>query len=94
MLRDELGLMFGRLRIRVLLLVIAAIPIGYTIGVRMSGRATGDAPLFVGQIPQHGLFAGLAGLTTTAPAVLPLILAVVAGDASPVKPTSGRCDYC
>jgi ABC-2 type transport system permease protein len=88
MLRDELGLMFGRLRIRVLLIVLAAVPIGYAIGVHLSGHATGDAPPFVGQIPQNGVFAGLAGLTTTTPAVLPLIIAVVAGDA-----ITGEADF-
>lgn len=88
MLRDELGLMFGRLRIRMLLLVLAAVPIGYTIGVHLSGHATHDAPPFVGQIPQNGVFAGLAGLATTAPVVLPLVLAVVAGDA-----IAGEADF-
>ncbi len=88
MLTDELGLMFGRIRIRALLLVLAAVPVGYAVAVRLSGTATGDAPPFVGQIPQNGVFAGLAGLTTTAPAVLPLILAVVAGDA-----IAGEADF-
>ena len=88
MLRNELAVMFGRVRIRLLLLVIAAIPVGYAIGVRLSGHATGDAPAFVGQIPQNGLFAGLAGLTTTVAAVLPLIVAVVAGDA-----IAGEADF-
>ena len=88
MLRDELGLMFGRLRIRVLLFALAAVPVGYAIGVRLSGNATGDAPPFVGQIPQSGVYAGLAGLTTTAPAILPLVLAVVAGDA-----IAGEADF-
>ncbi|MDQ6848456.1 MAG: ABC transporter permease [Actinomycetota bacterium] len=88
MLRDELGLMFGRLRIRVLLVVLAAVPIGYAIGVRLSGHATADAPPFVGQIPQNGVYGALAGLTATVPAVLPLILAVVAGDA-----IAGEADF-
>ncbi len=88
MLRDELTFMFGRVRIRVLLLAAAAVPVGYTIAVRLSGHATGDAPPFVGQISQNGVFAGLAGLTTTVPAVLPLMLAVVAGDA-----IAGEADY-
>lgn len=81
MLRDELGLLFGRLRIRVLLLTLAAVPIGYAVGVHLSGHATHDAPPFVGQIPQNGVYGGVAGLATTAPVVLPLVLAVVAGDA-------------
>ena len=81
MLRDELGLLFGRLRIRILLLALAAVPIGYAIGVHLSGHATHDAPPFVGQIPQNGVYGGVAGLATTAPVVLPLVLAVVAGDA-------------
>lgn len=81
MLRDELGLLFGRLRIRVLLLALAAVPVGYAIGVHLSGHATHDAPPFVGQIPQNGVYGGVAGLASTAPVVLPLVLAVVAGDA-------------
>jgi len=91
MLRDELTFMFGRVRIRVLLLAAAAVPVGYTIAVRLSDHATGDAPPFVGPIPQNGVFAGLAGLaglTTTVPAVLPLMLAVVAGDA-----IAGEADF-
>lgn len=80
MLRDELGLLFGRLRIRALLVALAAVPIGYAIGVHLSGHATHDAPPFVGQIPQNGVYGGVAGLATTAPIVLPLVLAVVAGD--------------
>ncbi len=88
MLRDELGLMFGRLRIRVLLLALAAVPVGYAVGVHLSGHATHDAPPFVGQIPQNGVYGGVAGLATTAPVVLPLLLAVVAGDA-----IAGEADF-
>ncbi len=88
MLAEELNFLFGRLRIRILLLVLAAVPVGYAIGVRLSGHATHDAPPFVGQIPQNGLYAGVAGLATTTPIVLPLVLAIVAGDA-----IAGEADF-
>jgi ABC-2 type transport system permease protein len=89
MLGEELSFLFGRLRIRILLLVLAAVPVGYAIGVRRSGHATHDAPPFVGQIPQNGLYAGIAGLATTTPIVLPLVLAIVAAGEISGEPDFG-----
>lgn len=69
-------------------MALAAIPIGYTVGVKISGHATHDAPPFLGQVTQNGLFAGLSGLATTAPIILPLVVAIVAGDS-----IAGEADY-
>ncbi len=92
MLRSELATLFARPRTRVLLLILMAIPVVYTVVVKIAGGPK-DGPAFLGQVPQNGLFAGLAGLSAIAPFVLPLAVAVVAGDAISGEADLGTLRY-
>jgi ABC-2 type transport system permease protein len=81
MLLAELGHLFRRRRIHVLLAVCALVPIGIAIAVRFSGGpGGGEGPTFLNQVTDNGVFAALAALTITLPVFLPLAVAVVAGD--------------
>jgi ABC-2 type transport system permease protein len=81
MLVSELRLLFGRARTRVLLVVLACIPVLLAVAVRLSGGpARDEGPDFLSQVSHNGVFAALAGLTVTLPFFLPLAVAMVAGD--------------
>jgi ABC-2 type transport system permease protein len=81
MLASELRLLFGRARTRVLLIVLACIPVLLAVAVRLSGGpARDEGPNFLSQVSHNGVFAALAGLTVTLPFFLPLAVSMVAGD--------------
>jgi ABC-2 type transport system permease protein len=81
MWRDELHHLFHRRRVQALLAVLAVVPMGIAVAVRLSGGADGGGPQFLNQVTNNGVFAALVGLTVTLPVFLPLAVAVVAGDA-------------
>lgn len=82
MLFAELGHLFHRRRVQVLLVVLAVIPVAIAVAVKVSGGPTnGDGPAFIGQVTNNGVFAALVGLTIALPVFLPLAVSVVAGDA-------------
>lgn len=80
--RAELRTVFGRARTRVLLALLAAVPVLIAVVVRVSHRtpAPGQGPDFLSAVPQNGVFAGLTGLDVVLPFLLPLAVSVVAGD--------------
>ena len=82
MWRAELALLLRRVRIKALLVVLAAVPILVAVAVRIAGSGPdpGVGPRFLDQVTNNGVFAGLVGLTVTVPFFLPLAVAVVAGD--------------
>jgi ABC-2 type transport system permease protein len=81
MLASELRLLFGRARTRVLLIVLACIPVLLAVALRLSGGpARDEGPNFLSQVSHNGVFAALAGLTVTLPFFLPLAVSMVAGD--------------
>src|SRR5436305_2300677 len=81
MLGSEVRLLFGRARTRVLLVVLACIPVLLAVAVRLSGGpARDEGPNFLSQVSHNGVFAALAGLTVTLPFFLPLAVSMVAGD--------------
>src|SRR3954463_14077602 len=82
MLLAELGHLFRRRRIQVLLAVCALVPVGVAVAVRFSGGpGGGEGPTFLNEVTHNGVFAALAALTITLPVFLPLAVAIVAGDA-------------
>ncbi|MBA3268371.1 MAG: ABC transporter permease subunit [Acidimicrobiia bacterium] len=94
MLRSELGLTFGRMRTRGLLLVVAAIPALLALAVRLSGGPDGGhGPTFLDQVSRNGVFAALAGLTVVIPFFLPLAVSVVAGDTIAGEASLGTLRY-
>jgi ABC-2 type transport system permease protein len=78
----ELGHLFRRRRIHALLIVLALVPVGIVLAVKLSGGPEGDrGPTFLNQVTHNGVFAALAALTITLPIFLPLAVSIVAGDA-------------
>ncbi|MCU1378534.1 MAG: putative transporter integral rane subunit [Acidimicrobiales bacterium] len=94
MLRAELAHLFGRRRVQALLVILALVPIGVVVAIRLSGGpGGGDGPAFLGQITNNGVFAALAALTITLPIFLPLAVAIVAGDAIAGEASLGTLRY-
>jgi ABC-2 type transport system permease protein len=94
MFRAELATLFRRLRVRALLVVLAAVPAALALAVYLSGGpAAGRGPTFLDQVSHNGTFAALAGLTVTIPFFLPLVVAVVSGDAIAGEASLGTLRY-
>jgi ABC-2 type transport system permease protein len=89
-LGSELHLIFGRRRNQALLGVLAALPILIGIALRLQassgagggggGGGDGQGPAFFSQVTDNGVFLALAAITVLLILVLPLAVAVVAGD--------------
>src|ERR1700727_241104 len=81
LLRSELGLTSVRWRNVALLGVLAAIPVLLGIALRLAGPAGGgQGPPFLDQVAGNGIFLSFLALTVMLTLVLPLAVAVVAGD--------------
>jgi ABC-2 type transport system permease protein len=94
MLLAELATLFRRLRVRALLAVLAAIPAALAVAVYFSGGpSSGRGPTFLDQVSRNGMFAALAGLTIAIPFFLPLVVAVVSGDAVAGEANLGTLRY-
>jgi len=94
MLSAELATLFRRMRVKALLGVLAAIPAGLAVAVYFSGGpSSGRGPTFLDQVSHNGMFAALAGLTVTIPFFLPLVVAVVSGDAIAGEANLGTMRY-
>ena len=64
MWRAELALLLRRVRIKALLVVLAAVPILVAVAVRIAGSGPdpGVGPRFLDQVTNNGVFAGLVVL--------------------------------
>src|SRR3984893_18070371 len=94
MWRAELITQFRRRRMKVLLVVLAAIPALLAVAVYLSGGPeAGNGPTFLDQVTHNGVFAALAGLTVTVPFFLPLTIGVVAGDTISGEASLGTLRY-
>jgi ABC-2 type transport system permease protein len=94
MLLAELGTLFRRRRVKVLLIVMALIPALLAVLVYFSGGpSNGNGPTFLDQVTRNGVFAALAGLTVMASSFLPLTVAVVAGDSIAGEASLGTLRY-
>ena len=82
--RSELRLVFGRRRNQALLAVVAVFPVIIGIGLRLAtqpGNAGGpDGVAFIGQLVGNGIFLSFIALTLLLTLVMPLAMAVAAGD--------------
>jgi ABC-2 type transport system permease protein len=86
--------LFRRTRIRVLLVVLFAIPVLLAVAVRLSGGPpAGNGPTFLDRVSHNGVFAALAGLTVTITFFLPLTVSVVAGDTIAGEASLGTLRY-
>jgi ABC-2 type transport system permease protein len=90
----ELRAVFKRLRVRVLLVVLALVPVLLAVAVDLSGGPqNGNGPTFVSEVSHNGVFAALAGLVVTIGFFMPLSVAVVAGDAVAGEASLGTLRY-
>jgi ABC-2 type transport system permease protein len=80
-LRSELRLIFLRWRNLALLAVLAAVPVLIGVALKLSSSGgNGQGPAFLDQVAGNGVFLALASLTVLLTLILPLTVAVVAGD--------------
>ena len=90
----EARTVLGRARVRVLLAVLAAVPVFLVVAVRLSGGpAAGNGPAFVDRVSHNAVFAALAALVVAMPFFIPLSVAVVAGDSIAGEASLGTLRY-
>ena len=81
--RSELRLVFGRRRNQALLAVVALFPVLIGVALRAAdrpGQTGGPSVAFIGQLAGNGFFLTVIALTLLLTLVLPLAMAVIAGD--------------
>lgn len=94
LLRSELGLILGRRRNLVGLLVLAAVPVLIAVSVRLSSSGRrGGGPDFLSEITSNGLFVAFAALAVEVTLFLPMALAMLSGDAIAGEAHAGTLRY-
>jgi ABC-type transport system involved in multi-copper enzyme maturation permease subunit len=97
LLRSELGVTFMRRRNLALLAVLAAVPVLLGLVLRFSSQAggggNGNQPAFLSQVTGNGVFLAFLSLVVESSLVLPLVVAVVAGDAIAGEANRGTLRY-
>jgi ABC-2 type transport system permease protein len=94
LLRSELSLVFVRWRNAALLGVLAVIPVLLGVALRLAGSSGGgQGPPFLDQVAGNGVFLSFLALTTMLTLVLPLTVAVVAGDSVAGEAGHGTLRY-
>jgi ABC-2 type transport system permease protein len=91
-LRSELALVFRRRRNIVMLAVLALVPVLICVAVKVDRESAPGGSIF-GGITQNGLFAALAAFLVAGPLFLPIVVAVVAGDAVAGEASQGTLRY-
>jgi ABC-type transport system involved in multi-copper enzyme maturation permease subunit len=94
--RSELALVFRRRRNIALLGVLAAIPVIIGIALKLSppsGGGAGNGPAFLAEVTENGVFLAFLALTVLLTLVLPLAVAVVAGDSIAGEANLGTLRY-
>ena len=95
--RSELRLVFGRRRNQALLAVVAVFPVVIGVGLRLAiqpGNTGGpDGVAFIGQLAGNGIFLGFIALTLLLVLVMPLAVAVAAGDSIAGEASYGTLRY-
>ena len=102
LLRSELRLTFGRKRNIALLAVLAAVPVLLGFVLRFSsgasnggggGGGNGSPPAFLSQVTGNGVFLAFLTLVVESTLILPLVVAVVAGDSIAGEANRGTLRY-
>lgn len=96
LLRSELGLVFRRRRNQALLAVLVVLPVTLGIVLRLSaprGEGGGPNSSLLDQLAGNGIFLAFLALTILLTLVLPLVVAVVAGDSVAGEAGSGTIRY-
>ena len=90
----ELHHLFRRTVVRVQLVVLFLVPVLLAVAVKLAGGpSAGRGPSFLDQVSHNGVFDALAGLTVCIPFLLPLTVAVVAGDSIAGEASLGTLRY-
>ncbi|WP_405150696.1 ABC transporter permease [Sphaerisporangium sp. NBC_01403] len=92
LLGSELGLTFRRPRNIAMLIVLALVPVLIGIVLRVVG-GDGDAPSLITQVAGNGLMLTFVALSLLVQLLLPLAVAVVAGDAVAGEANGGTLRY-
>lgn len=96
LLRSELSLVFQRKRNLVLLAVLAVIPVALGLVLRFAAPGAGgggNGPPFLGQVTGNGIFLALVSLVVSLTLIMPLVIAVVAGDSLAGEASHGTLRY-
>jgi ABC-2 type transport system permease protein len=96
LLRSELSLVFLRRRNLALLAVLAAVPVLLGIVLKVSSPQPGgggEGPAFLGQVTGNGVFLAFLALVVELTLILPLAVAVVAGDSIAGEASRGTLRY-
>jgi len=99
LLRSEFSLVFGRNRNLALLAVLAVVPVLLGLVLRFSsgggggGGGSGDGPAFLSQVTGNGVFLAFLALVVESTLILPLVVAVVAGDSIAGEANRGTLRY-
>jgi ABC-2 type transport system permease protein len=96
LLRSELGLVLRRRRNLALLAVLAAVPLLLGLVLRFSSGSSGGnggGPAFLNQVTGNGVFLAFLALVVESTLLLPLAVAVVAGDAIAGEANRGTLRY-
>jgi ABC-2 type transport system permease protein len=94
--RSELRLVFRRRRNQALLAVVALFPVIIGIGLRLTQQPNntgGPSVAFIGQLAGNGVFLSFIALTLLLILVMPLAMAVVAGDSMAGEAGYGTLRY-
>ncbi|MEU1289271.1 ABC transporter permease [Kitasatospora sp. NPDC005856] len=93
--RSELHLTFRRMRTKVLLGILAVLPIliGVVVKLNTDGPHEGGGPSFIAQTTQNGLFLVFTALAVALPVFLPMTVGVVAGDSVAGEAAAGTLRY-
>ncbi|MBD0691882.1 ABC transporter permease [Streptomyces sp. CBMA123] len=93
--RNELHLTFRRMRTKVLLGILAVLPvlIGVVVKLNTDSPHDGGGPNFIAQTTQNGLFLVFTALAVALPVFLPMTVGVVAGDSVAGEAATGTLRY-
>jgi ABC-2 type transport system permease protein len=91
-LRSELGMVFRRRRNQLAIGVLCLVPVLIGVAIKASGSGDGG-PGFLSDITENGIFVAFAALTAVLPLFLPLVVAVVSGDAVSGEAQIGTLRY-
>jgi ABC-2 type transport system permease protein len=95
LLRSEVSLVLRRRRNLALLAVLAAVPVLLGLVLRFSSASSGggNGPAFLSQVTGNGVFLAFLALVVESTLLLPLAVAVVAGDAIAGEANRGTLRY-
>lgn len=95
LLRSELRLLLRRRRTIALLAALVCIPVLLAVAVAVSSSppGPGEGPPFLDQVTQSGAFVAATSLVVAVPLFLPVVVAVVAGDAVAGEAAQGTLRY-